>query len=87
MVTPNGDGINDRFVIKNLVEEGCYPVNHLSIYNRWGALVFDAENITKDSEFWDPAKDGSPTGTYFFVFRGKGFKGRMERRGVIELIK
>ena len=87
LVTPNGDGINDRFVIKNLVEEGCYPVNHLSIYNRWGALVFDAENITKDSEFWDPAKDGSPTGTYFFVFRGKGFKGRMERRGVIELIK
>ncbi len=87
LVTPNGDGINDRFVIKNLVDEGCYPINHLSIYNRWGALVFDAENITKDSEFWDPAKDNSPTGTYFFIFRGKGYKGRMERRGAIELIK
>lgn len=87
LVTPNGDGINDRFVIKNLVEEGCYPVNHLSIYNRWGALVFDAENIEKDSDFWDPSKDNSPTGTYFFIFRGKGFKGRMERRGAIELIR
>ena len=86
LVTPNGDGINDRFVVKGLVDEGCYPVNHLTIYNRWGARVYDAENITKTSEFWDPAADRAPAGTYFFIFRGKGHKGRVERRGAIEVI-
>ena len=87
LVTPNGDGINDRFVIHNLVEEGCYPLNHLTIYNRWGARVFDKENISSDSDFWDPAEHNISAGTYFFIFRGKGHKGRVERRGVIEVIK
>jgi len=86
LVTPNGDGVNDRFVIKNLIEEGCYPINRLTIYNRWGARVFEAVNISKDSDFWDPAADRAPAGTYFYIFRGKGHKGRVERRGVIELI-
>lgn len=86
LVTPNGDGVNDRFVIQNLVDEDCYPINHLTIYNRWGVRVYDAENITQDSEFWDPAKNNAPAGTYFFIFRGKGHKGRMERRGAIEVI-
>jgi gliding motility-associated-like protein len=38
-VTPNGDGVNDFFVINGIE---LYPNNVLRIYNRWGTLVFDA---------------------------------------------
>jgi gliding motility-associated-like protein len=34
--SPNGDGVNDIFVIKGL---GFYPDNELIIFNRWGEIV------------------------------------------------
>lgn len=85
VVTPNGDGVNDRFVVTNLLEGGCYPHNHLSIFNRWGFLVYDRENIQKDDDFWDPVD--MPDGTYFFRFDGYGFDHKMERRGSFEIIR
>ena len=87
MVTPNSDGINDRFVIKNLVEGLAYPINQLDIYDKWGSRVFHAENIDKEEDFWDPASTNSPAGTYFYRFVGKGYKGNIEHNGVIEVLK
>ena len=87
VVTPNGDGINDRFVIGNLVEGLAYPINQLDIYDKWGSRVFHAVNIQRDDQFWDPAKTNTPTGTYFYRFSGKGYKGNFEHNGVIEVIK
>ena len=87
VVTPNGDGINDRFVIYNLVEGLAYPINQLDIYDKWGSRIFHAVNIQKDDQFWDPAKTNTPAGTYFYRFSGKGYKGNLEHNGVIEVIK
>ena len=85
VVTPNGDGVNDRFVIANLVDEGCYPHNRLTIYNRWGFLMYDRKNIQSDDEFWDA--EGVPVGTYFYRFEGYGFSDKAERHGSFEIIK
>lgn len=85
VVTPNGDGVNDRFVISNLVEEGCYPYNRLTIYNQWGFLMYDRKNIQSDDEFWDA--DGAVEGTYFFRFEGYGFTDKVERHGSFEILK
>jgi gliding motility-associated-like protein len=87
MVTPNSDGINDKFVIKNLVEGLAYPVNQLDIYDKWGSRVFHASNINKEEDFWDPAATNSPAGSYFYRFIGKGYKGNIEHNGVIEVLK
>ena len=87
VVTPNGDGINDRFVIGNLVEGLAYPINQLDIYDKWGSRVFHAVNIQRDDQFWDPAKTNTPAGTYFYRFSGKGYKGNFEHNGVIEVLK
>lgn len=86
VVTPNGDGINDIFIIKNLLS-GSYPINALHIYNKWGSLVYQVYNISKESDFWDPNKTNSPDGTYFFRFSGKGYTGNVERRGVVEVLR
>lgn len=87
MVTPNGDGFNDVFVIKNLVEGLAFPINKLEIFDKWGSRVFHAENISKYEEFWDPARTNTPSGTYFYRFSGKGYKGNIEHNGVIEVLK
>ena len=87
VVTPNGDGINDRFRITNLIEGLAFPINQLDIYDKWGSRVFHATNISKEEDFWDPIKTNTPTGTYFYRFSGKGYQGEIEHNGVIEVIK
>lgn len=85
VVTPNGDGINDRFIIQNLVGGLGYPINSLYIYNKWGSLVFHRDNIASEDDFWDPA--GVPAGTYFYRFTGRGYNGNVEHNGAVEVIK
>lgn len=56
--TPNGDGINDRFVIENIE----FYQNQLTIFNRWGQPVYEARNYRSQ---WN-GSDLSD-GTYFYV--------------------
>ena len=59
--TPNGDGKNDRLMFKYIE---LYPDNQLTVYNRNGAVVFEAEGY--DNE-WDGG--GAADGTHYFVLR------------------
>ena len=66
--SPNGDGQNDLFVIKNLSSN--QKVN-VEIYGRDGALVYKNEDYKND---WDGKrsatdKGGIPVGTYFYLVR------------------
>jgi gliding motility-associated-like protein len=40
--TPNGDGLNDRFYPQGT---GITHVERLRVYNRWGQLMFDGQNL------------------------------------------
>ena len=84
-VTPNGDGVNDTFVIKNLIDGLGYPNNSLVIYDRWGKRVYFKENITTIDDFWDPSN--VPDGTYFWRFTGRGYLGDIQRNGSVEVIR
>jgi gliding motility-associated-like protein len=57
--TPNGDGSNDQFFIRNLPAEPA--VNQLLINNRWGKQVFSSENYKNN---WDA--EGVADGIYFY---------------------
>ncbi len=87
VITANGDGINDRFEIKNLITGLGYPSNSLAVYDRWGKRVYYKENISKEEDFWDPAADNVPAGTYFWRFNGKGYLGDVQRNGVVEVLR
>lgn len=67
--SPNGDGINDLFVIRGIQD---YPQNSIVIFNRWGNKVFetDAYNNTWDGRAYFGLVPGKelPIGTYFYVF-------------------
>ncbi|MCB0802539.1 MAG: gliding motility-associated C-terminal domain-containing protein, partial [Flavobacteriales bacterium] len=63
-ITPNGDGVNDKWEIDFLEE---FPNAKVMIYNRWGALVFEQSNGYKVA--WDGTYEGKalPIGTYYYV--------------------
>ena len=87
VVTPNGDGSNDKFVITNLLEQVCYPYNELYVYNRYGNEVYSRRNIASESDWWDPSN--LPDGTYFYYFKarnGDGSRG-VERKGAVEVMR
>jgi gliding motility-associated-like protein len=56
-MTPNGDGRNDRFVIRNLL---LYDSRAIIIKNRWGRTVYESTNYNND---WDG--ENVPDGVYF----------------------
>ncbi|WP_080055576.1 T9SS type B sorting domain-containing protein [Spirosoma aerolatum] len=61
--TPNGDGINDYFAVKDLPENSCSEqFRRIDITNRWGATIFSST----DPKFrWYGTN--SPTGTYYYL--------------------
>jgi gliding motility-associated-like protein len=71
--SPNGDGINDHFEIK---EVGRFPENNLKIFNRWGNLVFEMDSYDNS---WDGTSMSKlnfigsqlPTGVYYYGFDTK----------------
>ena len=65
--SPNDDGINDIFTIKNIES---YPDNNVIIYNRWGNRIFQKESYIND-EGWDGtySEKISPDGVYFYLVK------------------
>jgi gliding motility-associated-like protein len=61
--SPNGDGINDTWVITNL---SVYPGATVDVFNRYGQPVFHSENSNKA---WDGTYNGRllPVGTYYYI--------------------
>ena len=87
LVTPNGDGVNDRFVIGGLLENNCFRFNDLLIYDRTGQLVYHGHNIARDEDFWDPAAHRAPDATYFYVFKAHGVTIHTMHQGAIEVLR
>lgn len=79
--TPNGDGLNDTF--------GAIPkydyINkyHLSIFNRWGQMIFQTSNINTD---WNGRYEGSPcmVGAYVYRIAYEEFGQKPTERKVVE---
>jgi gliding motility-associated-like protein len=74
--SPNGDGINENFIIDNLDLTICYPTNTVEIYNRWGVLVFETTGYNNTTRVFNGISQGRstisqssglPTGTYFYI--------------------
>jgi gliding motility-associated-like protein len=67
--TPNGDGKNDGFVIKNIEN---YPNNKLKIFNRWGNMVYQKDSYLNEFEGFantgdQVGKSKLPAGTYYVI--------------------
>ncbi len=68
--SPNGDGINDAWIIDGIED---YPNNTVMIFNQWNSRVFDARGYNNVSVVWKGEADGflnkgsADDGTYYYV--------------------
>nr|MBP8849904.1 gliding motility-associated C-terminal domain-containing protein [Breznakibacter sp.] len=93
--SPNGDGINDYFVITTIYAYSTEE-SELEIYNRWGSLVYRSKDKSYDNK-WDGHANANlisigdvlPNGTYFYIykvtFNVNGVLNKEEYNGFIEL--
>jgi len=74
--TPNGDGVNDRWLITN---GNCLTKAKVQVYNRYGSKVFEDVNYKNT---WDGSYNGSalPDGTYYYVISFQLINNKVETR-------
>ncbi|MFD1874325.1 gliding motility-associated C-terminal domain-containing protein [Hymenobacter bucti] len=77
IITPNGDHLNDQWVIPNLADN-----THAWLYNRWGRLVYEAPVYDNS---W-AAKD-LPAGVYYYVLRRPGLCPAASLKGWVEVVR
>jgi len=81
VVTPNGDGINDRWVIRNI---DAYPDNEVKIFDRSGRMVYTKKGYLNE---WGGTANGNPLqeGTYYFILDLGA--GQPQFKGFITLVR
>ncbi|MBB1286156.1 gliding motility-associated C-terminal domain-containing protein [Flavisolibacter sp. BT320] len=79
--TPNGDGINDRWQIKHLIN---YPDCTVEIYNRYGQVVYQGVGY---SAAWDGTSKGQPlpAATYYYIIHPKN--GLKPLSGFVDIVR
>ncbi|MCU0322885.1 MAG: gliding motility-associated C-terminal domain-containing protein, partial [Chitinophagaceae bacterium] len=79
--SPNGDGVNDKWDIRNL---GDYSFATVEIFNRYGQVVFQSNGY---SAAWDGTLNGKalPVATYYYIIK---FNNRFPTRsGSVTIIR
>ncbi|NEU06790.1 T9SS type B sorting domain-containing protein, partial [Flavihumibacter sp. R14] len=81
ILSPNGDGVNDRFVIRNI---DMYPNNTVKIFDRAGRMLFSKTNYTDE---WEGTFQGSPLAedTYYYIVDFG--PGKMTLKGFITIVR
>jgi gliding motility-associated-like protein len=88
VITPEGDGKNEEFVIKCLSR---FSDNTLEIFNRWGQLVYRVEDYNDDNLWRGTDVGGSdlPDGVYFYVFNyfDPGVNAFVTKKGSVTVLR
>jgi gliding motility-associated-like protein len=89
--TPNGDGRNDVFRIRG---QGITQVNYFRVYDRWGKLVYEADDQTDtDHAAWNGGLHNDTnkpenSGVYVYVFEVQCISGQpVTGKGNVTLIR
>lgn len=87
VVTPDGNGINDNWILANIEN---FKDNKVSIVDRWGGLIFTGNSYDNQNVVWRGTnRSGTPvpTGTYFYTISVRFESENFEKSGFIELIR
>ncbi|MFH0841478.1 MAG: gliding motility-associated C-terminal domain-containing protein, partial [Bacteroidota bacterium] len=82
IITPNGDGFNDEWIIRNV---DIFPDAEIKVFNRWGRMVYNGKNLLSNP--WDGTFKGKPvpTDSYHYILYLND--GSDPRSGVISVIR
>jgi gliding motility-associated-like protein len=84
-ITPNGDGVNDTWMIYNIQS---YPNSIVRVFNRWGTQVFYARNYQNnwDGSFQNASNTLPESTSYYYEIDLKG-NGVVDKSGWIYISK
>ena len=82
VVTPNGDGENDTWTIRNIE---YFEQNSVVVFDRWGGVVYKANGYNGNSTAWTGGN--LPAGTYFYNLIISTNTSKEEYKGFVELVK
>ena len=82
LVTPNGDGVNDKWVIPNI---DMYPDNEVMVYDKAGRAVFAKRGYNNE---WDGTVNGKllKEDAYFYVIKFNK-DGALPIRGYVSIVR
>ncbi|PLX12166.1 MAG: hypothetical protein C0594_02770 [Marinilabiliales bacterium] len=73
--SPNGDGVNDYFVVAGIEN----VQSEFVVYNRWGNIVFEADNYQNNWNGKNNEQQDLPDDTYMYILKvidgGRVYKG------------
>jgi gliding motility-associated-like protein len=87
IITPDGNGINDEWIITNIED---FKNNKISIVDRWGGLIFTADGYDNHKTVWRGTNrmgELTPTGTYFYTISVRFGEKNIQKTGFIELVR
>jgi gliding motility-associated-like protein len=67
VITPNGDGVNDKWII-DCIEN--FPENDIIIFNIWGDIIIRFQNYDNIEQVWAGTNNNGrplPDGTYYYI--------------------
>lgn len=88
VITPNGDGVNDAFVIE-MSDYSVYTSWNIEVYNRWGMMVYSS---SEPKIRWEGKTfSGEPLieGVYYYIVSGETIcrqKENVNYRGSVQII-
>gem|GEM_PF-7097381 len=81
ILSPNGDGVNDRFVIRNI---DMHPNHTLRIFDRAGRQLYSKTNYTDE---WDGTLQGAPLAEDTYYYTIDFGPGKKKVKGFITLVR
>lgn len=81
ILSPNGDGVNDKWVVDNI---DFYPNNEVKIFDKSGRVLYSKKGYDNS---WDGTLNGIPLaeGTYFYVVDFG--PGKLKQKGFITIVR
>jgi len=87
-ISPNGDLSNEVWIIENIVSLADTRENRVSIFNRWGDLIFEIENYDNDSRvFRGINKNGDEVSSGIYFYKIEFASGRKTLSGYLTIKK
>ena len=85
VITPNGDGINDLFII-NCIDNNTS--NDLTVFDRWGRTIYSESNYANTWQGVDKDNESLIEGAYIWVLTVNFGQGRREiYKGTVTLLR
>ncbi len=87
LVSPNGDGNNDNWIIDGIED---FKENEVVVVDRWGSEIYKAKEYNNTTVVWNGTRNNGefvPTGTYFYYITIKLETEVRSKKGFIEILK